>query len=149
MMTKSFRTLTLGSVLCATAVGLALTLSGCTIGTGPGNGYGYGCQSDLFVDWQIQNLKGGSVTCDAAGAATVVIDIDGTKYPQTCDAGQTTGNQDILLQANYATYDVTVSLEDGGGYPLATPQVVSVNVTSCGSYATPGPAILVVTPSAQ
>jgi hypothetical protein len=151
MMTKSFRTLTLGSLLCAAAVGLALTASGCVVDTGPGNGngYGYGCQSDLFVDWQIENLKGGFVTCAAAGAATVVIDIDGTPYPQTCESIQTSGSQDIPLQANYATYDVTVSLEDASGYPLATPQVTSVNVTSCGSYRTPGPATLVVTPTAQ
>jgi hypothetical protein len=149
MMTKSFRTLTLGSVLCTVAVGLALTASGCVVDTGPSNGYGYGCQSDLLVDWQIENLKGGFVTCAAAGAATVVIDIDGTPYPQTCDSIQTTGSQDIPLQANYATYDVTVTLEDAGGYPLATPQVTSVSVTSCGTYRTPGPATLVVTPPAQ
>jgi hypothetical protein len=147
MMTKSFRTLTLGTVLCAAAVGLALTASGCVVDTGPG--YGNGCQSDLFVDWQIQNVAGGLVTCDAAGAATVVIDIDGVKYPQTCNAGQSFGNQDILLTTNYATYDVTVDLEDSGGNALAVPQKTTVNVTSCGSYATPGPAIMVLTPPTQ
>src|SRR5450432_2097400 len=110
MMTKSFRTLTLGSVLCALAVGLALAASGCVVDPGPGNGYGSGCQSDIYVDWQIQNVAGGFVTCDAAGAATVVIDIDGMKYPQSCGSGQSFGNQDILLQANYATYVVTVNL---------------------------------------
>jgi hypothetical protein len=147
MMTKSFRTLTLGSVLFAAAVGLALTASGCVVGTGADDGYG--CQSDLWVDWQIQNPAGGFVTCDAAGAATVVIDIDGAKYPQTCKAGQSSGSKDIALQANYATYYVTVNLEDANGAPLAVPQTTNVAVTSCGTYQTPGPAILVVTPPTQ
>ena len=149
MNTKSFRTLALGPLLLAAVVGLGLALSGCVVDTTPNGGYGYGCQSDLFVDWQIQNVAGGSVTCDAINPAQVVIDIDGAKYPQTCPAGYSYGNQDILLQANYASYNVTVNLEDMNGNALAVPQTTKVDVTSCGSYATPGPAILVVTPPAQ
>ena len=84
MNTKSFRTLALGPLLFAAVVGLGLALSGCVVDTTPNGGYGYGCQSDLFVDWQIQNVAGGSVTCDAISPAQVVIDIDGVKYPQTC-----------------------------------------------------------------
>ena len=149
MNTKSFRTLALGPVLLAAVVGLGLALSGCVVDTTPNGGYGYGCQSDLYVDWQIQNVAGGSVTCDAINPAQVVIDIDGAKYPQTCPAGYSYGNQDILLQANYASYNVTVNLEDMNGNALAVPQTTKIDVTSCGSYATPGPAILVVTPPTQ
>ena len=149
MNTKSFRTLALRPLLVAAVAGLGLALSGCVVDTTPNGGYGYGCQSDLFVDWQIQNVAGGAVTCDAINPAQVVIVIDGASYPQTCQAGFSYGNQDILLQANYASYNVTVNLEDMNGNALAVPQTTTVDVTSCGSYATPGPAILVVTPPAQ
>jgi hypothetical protein len=149
MNTKSFRTLALRPLLLAAVAGLGLALSGCVVDTTPNGGYGYGCQSDLYVDWQIQNVAGGAVTCDAINPAQVVIDIDGVKYPQTCPAGFSYGNQDILLQQNYASYNVTVNLEDMNGNALAVPQTTTVDVTSCGSYSTPGPAILVVTPPAQ
>ncbi len=149
MNTKSFRTLALRPLLLAAVAGLGLALSGCVVDTTPNGGYGYGCQSDLFVDWQIQNVAGGAVTCDAINPAQVVIVIDGVPYPQNCPAGFSYGNQDILLQANYASYNVTVNLEDMNGNALAVPQTTTVDVTSCGSYATPGPAILVVTPPAQ
>jgi hypothetical protein len=149
MNTKSFRTLALGPLLLAAVVGLGMALSGCVVDTTPNGGYGYGCQSDLYVDWQIQNVAGGAVTCDAINPAQVVIDIDGVKYPQTCPAGYSYGNQDILLQANYASYNVTVNLDDMNGTPLAVPQTTKITVTTCGSYATPGPAILVVTPPTQ
>ncbi len=96
MNTKSFRTLALGPLFLAAVVGLGVALSGCVVDTTPNGGYGYGCQSDLYVDWQIQNVAGGSVTCDAINPAQVVIDIDGAKYPQTCPAGYSYGNQDIL-----------------------------------------------------
>ena len=148
MKTNCLRAFVLGPVLFALAVGLALTASGCVVDSGPGYGYG-GCQPDVFVDWQIQNPAGGQVTCDAAGAATVVIDIDGADYPQTCPDGYSYGSQDILLQQANASYNITVNLEDKTGAALAVPQTTSLNVSSCQSYATPGPAILVVTPPAQ
>jgi hypothetical protein len=149
MNTKSFRTLALGPLLLATVVGLGLAVSGCVVDSSPNDGYGYGCQSKLFVDWQIQNPAGGAVTCAAAGAATVVIDIDGVDYPQVCGADKAFGSQNILLQQNYATYNVTVNLEDASGNALAVPQTTSIDVTVCGSYQTPGAALLVVTPPAQ
>lgn len=149
MNTKSFRTLALGPLLLAAVVGLGLTLSGCVVDTSADDGYGYGCQSDLYVDWQIQNPAGGSVTCAAAGAATVVINIDGVNYPQACPPDKVLGHQDIALQQNYASYNVTVNLEDASGNALAVPQTTSVDVAACGSYQTPGPALLVVTAPAQ
>jgi hypothetical protein len=149
MNTKSFRTLALGPLLLAAVVGLGLALSGCVVDNSTDDGYGYGCQSDLYVDWQIQNPAGGSVTCAAAGAASVVINIDGVNYPQTCPPDKVLGHQDILLQQNYASYNVTVNLEDASGNALAVPQTTSIDVTVCGSYQTPGPALLVVTPPAQ
>jgi hypothetical protein len=149
MNTKSFRTLALRPFLFAAVAGLALAVSGCVVDSNPNDGYGYGCQSDLRVDWQIQNPAGGAVTCAAAGAATVVINIDGADYPQTCDANKSFGKQDILLQQNYASYNVTVNLEDANGNALAVPQTTSIEVTSCDNYQTPGPALLVVTPPAQ
>jgi hypothetical protein len=76
-----------------------------------------------------------------------VIDVDGYKYPQTCPDGLSFGSQDILLQSTYASYTVTVSLEDGTGSPLAVPQTTTINVGACGYYQTPGPAILVVNTS--
>jgi len=145
MNTKSFRTLALRPILFAAVAGTALALSGCVVDTSPNGGYGYGCQSELFVNWQIQNVAGGSVTCDAINPAQVVIDVDGAKYPQTCPAGYSYGSQQILLQENYATYNVTVNLEDMNGTALAVPQSTKINVTSCDNYYTPGPAILVVT----
>ena len=149
MNTKSFRTCALGPLLLAAVVGLGVALSGCVVDSTPNDGYGYGCQSDLDVDWQIQNPAGGAVTCAAAGAATVVINIDGVNYPQTCEPNKSFGNQDLVLQQNYASYNVTVNLEDASGNALAVPQTTSVAVTVCGTYQTPGPAILVVTPPAQ
>jgi hypothetical protein len=106
------------------------------------------CQSDLFVDWQIQSPTGAAVTCDAIHAAEAVVNIDGASYPQLCPSGHSSGSQDILLGQNHATYDVTVNLEDLNGSPLAVPQTTTISVGSCGSYQTPGPAILVVTPPA-
>ena len=110
---------------------------------------GDGCRSDLFVDWQIENTAGGAVTCDAVKAAQVVVNLDGVNYPQLCPAGHSSGSQDILLPANNAAYVVTVNLEDMNGNPLAVPQSTQIDVTSCASYATPGPAVLVVSPPAQ
>ena len=78
-----------------------------------------------------------------------MIDIDGAKYPQTCPAGYSYGSQDIFLQQNYASYNVTVNLEDMNGNALAVPQTTKVDVGTCGTYYTPGPAVLVVTPPAQ
>ncbi len=123
-------------------------------GGGPANGVdggidGYGCQSDLFVDWQIQSPSGAAVTCDAVHATWVAVNIDGANYPQMCPSGRSSGSQDILLQANYATYEVSVNLEDLNGDALAVPQTTRIDVTSCGSYQTPGPAILVAAPPAQ
>jgi hypothetical protein len=149
MNTKSFRTLALGPVLFAVVGGLGLALSGCVVDSSQDDGYGYGCQSDLYVDWQIQNPAGGSVTCAAAGAASVVINIDGVNYPQTCPSDKVLGHQYIALQQNYASYNVTVNLEDASGNALAVPQTTSIDVTVCGHYQTPGPALLVVTPPAQ
>ncbi|HEX3902802.1 MAG TPA: hypothetical protein VH853_08115 [Polyangia bacterium] len=148
MNTNCLRAFILGPVLFALAVGLALTASGCVVDGGPSYGYG-GCQPDVFVDWQIQNPAGGQVTCDAVGAATVVIDIDGADYPQSCPAGYSYGSQDILLQQTNASYNITVNLEDKNGVALAVPQTTTLDAASCQSYATPGPAILVVTPPTQ
>jgi hypothetical protein len=149
MNTKSFRTLALGPLVFAAVAGITLTLSGCVVDTSPNGGYGYGCQSDLFVDWQIQNPAGGAVTCAAAGAASVVINIDGASYPQTCLPNKSFGSQDIVLQQNYASYNITVNLEDANGNALAVPQTTSIDVAACDSYQTPGPALLVVTPPTQ
>jgi|SRR5579863_4172673 len=120
-------------------------------GTGGADGGidGGGCLSDLLVDWQIQGPTGAAVTCDAAKAAQVIVSIDGVNYPQLCPSGRSFGSQDLVLQANYATYDVTVNLEDASGNGLAVPQATQIDVTSCGAYQTPGPAVLVVSPPAQ
>jgi len=140
--TNRVRPFVLGPVLLAAAVVLALTSSGCVVDTSSD------CQSILEVDWQIQNSAGGFVTCDAAGAATVVITIDGVNYPQMCQAGFSYGYKDIPLQSNYASYNVTVNLEDAGGIPLAPQVATTIDVTYCSTYYTPGPAPLVVqTPS--
>jgi hypothetical protein len=141
--THRVRPFVLGPVLLAAAVGLALTSSGCVVDTGPG--YGSGCQSILEVDWQIQNPSGGLVTCEVAGGATVVTTIDGVNYPQVCPPTLSFGYQDIPLQSNYASYNVTVNLEDSAGTSLAQVST-TVDVTYCSTYYTPGPAPLVVQP---
>lgn len=148
MKTNSIRAFVLGSALCAVAVGLALTTSGCIVGTDSGY-YGTSCQSALYIPWQIQNPAGGAVTCGAAGAATVVIDINGSKYPQNCTSSLSYGSDDLVLPSNNANYNVTVNLYDADGNPLAVPQMVTVGIGGCGSYTTPGPALLVVTPPTQ
>lgn len=146
-------------------LGTGLAALGCGSGTLPGKDGGRGgsggsggadgaidgggCRSDLFVDWQIQSATGAAVTCDAIHAAEVVVNIDGAIFPQACSSGRSSGSQDLLLQANYATYHVTVNLVDVSGNALAVPQATTIDVTSCGSYATPGPAILVVSPPTQ
>ena len=122
--------------------------AGATDGGTDGRVDGDGCQSDLFVDWQIQSPTGAAVTCDAIQATEVVVNIDGASYPQACPSGRSSGRQDILLGQNHATYDLTVNLEDSNGSALAVPQTTTVSVGSCGSYERPGPAILVVTPPA-
>ncbi len=142
--TNRIRPFVLGPVFFAAAVGLALTFSGCVVDPGPD--YGSGCQSDLWVDWQIQNAAGGFVTCDAAGGATVVTTIDGVPYPQVCPAGFSYGKQDIPLQSNYANYNVTVNLEDSSGTSLAQ-QSTTVSISYCSTYYTPGPAPLVIQPA--
>jgi hypothetical protein len=144
MKTNGIRAFVLGPALFVAAVGLALSASGCVIDPGPG--YDVSCQSDLFVQWQIQNESGAAVTCAGAGAATVTINIDGAPYPQKCTPDLSEGGQDIPLQQNNASYDVTVSLYDAGRNPLAVPQEITINVGGCGSYSTPSPALLVVTP---
>jgi hypothetical protein len=135
--THRLRPFVLGPVLLAAAVGLALTSSGCVVD-------GSDCQSDLFVDWQIQNSTGGPVTCDAAGAATVLITIDGAPYPQMCVPGYSYGSQYIPLQSNHASYNVTVNLYDANGNALVPQQTSTVSVAGCGSYETAGPAPLVL-----
>jgi hypothetical protein len=133
--THRLRPFVLGPVLFAAAVGLALASSGCVVDS---------CQPDLFVDWQIQTSTGAPVTCDGAGASTVVITIDGVDYTQVCPAGLTYGYRDIPLQASYAGYNVTVNLYDATGNKLAPEQTSTVNINACGSYQTYGPAPLVV-----
>jgi hypothetical protein len=116
---------------------------------GSGGIDGGGCLSDLFVDWQIQNPAGGAVTCDAIHATEVVVNIDGLNHAQVCPSGHSSGSQDIVLQENDATYEVTVNLLDMNGNALAVPQTTTINVVGCASYETPGPAILVASPPTQ
>jgi hypothetical protein len=145
-MTTTSRTRSFGftSILLLGAVALAATASGCVIDNGNCGGAG----SDLFVDWQIQNSAGAPVTCGGAGAATVVVTVDKVDYPQTCVSTRSSSSIDVPLQGS-GTYDVTVSLYDATGNSLAPSQSISVDVNSCGSYATPSPALLVVSPPAQ
>ena len=141
--TREIRSFGLTSLLLLGAVALAATASGCVIDNGTGCGGGFG--PDLFVDWQIQNSAGAPVTCAGAGAATVVVTVDKVNYPQTCVATQSGSSVDVPLQGS-GTYDVTVSLYDATGNSIAPAQSISVSVSSCGSYSTPSPALLVVSP---
>lgn len=140
---RKIRSFGLTSLFLLGAVALAATASGCVIDDGNGCGGGFG--PDLFVDWQIQNSAGAPVTCAGAGAATVVVTVDKVTYPQTCVADQSGSSVDVPLQGS-GTYDVTVSLYDATGNSIAPAQSISVSVSSCGSYATPSPALLVVSP---
>lgn len=126
---------------------LAVTAAGCYGNDGyNNNGYGGGgCSPDLFVDWQIQNSAGAPVTCGGAGAATVTVTIDGTPYPQTCVSTESTGSIDPLLQGT-GNYNVTVGLFDATGNSLASAQMISLDINGCGSFETPSPAVLVVSP---
>ena len=74
----------------------------------------------------------------------MVITIDGVNYPQMCKPGFSYGYQDIPLQSNYASYNVTVNLDDPAGNPLAPQVATTVDVSYCSTYYTPGPAPLVV-----
>jgi hypothetical protein len=86
------------------------------------------------------------VTCAGAGAATVLVTIDSTPYPQTCVSTESTGHIDPFLQGS-GTYNVTVALFDDQGNSLAPAQSISLDINGCGSFETPSPAVLVVSPS--
>jgi len=146
--TSRNRSFGLTSILFLGAVALAATASGCIIDPGSGSGYGGGCAPDLFIDWQIQNSAGAPVTCAGAGAATVMVTVDTVNYPQICVPGQNTNFYDAILQGT-GTYNVTVGLYDAGGVSLAPAQSISLDISSCGSYQTPSPALLVVSPPAS
>jgi hypothetical protein len=146
--TSRLRNFAWRSLLFAGVAALAVTASGCYGDSGyNNNGYGgSGCSPDLFVDWQIQNSTGAPVTCTGAGAATVLVTIDSAPYPQKCVPSDSTGFIDPFLQGT-GTYNVTVALFDDQGNSLAPAQSVSLDINSCGSFQTPGPAVLVVSPS--
>jgi hypothetical protein len=144
--TSRLRSFAWRSLLFAGVAALAVTASGCFGNDGYNNGYGGGCSTDLFVDWQIQNSTGAPVTCDGAGAATVLVTIDSASYPQTCVSTDSSGFIDPLLQGT-GTYNVTVALFDDKGNSLAPAQSISLDINGCGSFKTPGPAVLVVSPS--
>ena len=144
--TSRLRSFAWRSLLFAGVAALAVTASGCYGDSGYNNGYGGGCSPDLLVDWQIQNSTGAPVTCVGAGAATVLVTIDSTPYPQPCVSTDSTGYIDPLLQGT-GTYSVTVGLFDDKGNSLAAAQSVSLDINGCGSFQTPGPAVLVVSPS--
>ena len=145
--TSRLRSYAWRSLLFAGLAALAVTASGCYGNSGDyNNGYGGGCSPDLFVDWQIQNSTGAPVTCAGAGAATVQVTIDNTPYPQTCVSTESTGHIDPLLTGT-GTYNVTVALFDADGNSLAPPQSISLDVNGCGSFETPSPALLVVSPT--
>jgi hypothetical protein len=135
------------SLLFAGVAALAVTAAGCFGNDGYNNNNGHGgtCSPDLFIDWQIQNSSGAPVTCGGAGAATVQVTIDGAPYPQPCVSGDSTGNIDPLLQGT-GTYNVTVALFDAQGNSVAPAQSISVDINGCGSFETPSPALLVVSP---
>jgi hypothetical protein len=139
--TNRIRKLGLTAALGAAAVVLAVTASGCFGGNG-------GCLPDVFVDWQIQNSAGAPVTCAGAGAATVVINIDGVVDQHSCQPGASEGAYDEPLQSS-GTYNISVSLFDAGGNSLAPAQSITLDVQSCGSAETPMPAVLVVSPTAS
>ena len=144
--TSRLRSFAWRSLLFAGVAALAVTASGCFGNDGYNNGYGGGCSPDLFVDWQIQNNTGAPVTCAGAGAATVMVSIDSAPYPVPCVSTESTGHIDPLLQGT-GTYNVTVALFDAQGNSLAPAQSISLDVNGCGSFETPSPAVLVVSPS--
>ena len=144
--TSRLRSFAWRSLLFSGVAALAVAASGCYGNDGYKNGYGGGCQTDLFVDWQIQNSTGAPVTCAGAGAATVQVTIDSTPYPQTCVSTDSSNFVDLPLQGT-GTYSVTVGLFDDKGSSLAAAQSISLDVNGCGSFQTPGPALLVVSPS--
>jgi hypothetical protein len=145
--TSRLRSFAWRSLLFAGLAALTATASGCYGNDGySNNGYGGGCSPDLFVDWQIQNSTGAPVTCGGAGAATVLVTIDSTPYPQPCVSTDSTNYIDPFLQGT-GTYNVTVALFDAQGNSLAPAQSISLDINGCGSFKTPGPAVLVVSPS--
>ena len=129
----------------AGAVGLAVTTSGCVIDSGPDSGYGGGCEPDLLVDWQIQTSTQAPVTCGGAGAATVVVTVGTSSTQLTCAPDKSEDSFDVLLLGQ-GMYNVTVGLFDAKGNSLAPAQSISVDANSCGSFYTPSPALLVVSP---
>jgi hypothetical protein len=145
--TSRLRNFAWRSLLFAGLAALAVTASGCFGNDGYNNGYGGGgCSPDLFVDWQIQNSTGAPVTCGGAGAATVLVTIDSAPYPQPCVSTESTGHIDPFLTGT-GTYNVTVALFDAQGNSLAPAQSISLDINGCGSFDTPSPAVLVVSPA--
>jgi hypothetical protein len=145
---RNFARTSLRVVLLAGGAALAVTTSGCIVDdSGYNSGYG-SCLPDLLVDWQIHNSAGASVTCGAAGAATVRADVNGSPFPQDCLAGESFGSIDVPL-GGVGSYDITVSLFAADGTSLATPQQYSppLVINNCYTNETPTPAVLVVSPA--
>jgi hypothetical protein len=142
---RNFARSSLRVVLLAGAAALAVTTSGCIVDDS-GPGYGGGCAIDLFVDWQIQNSAGAPVTCAGAGAATVVVTVDGTVFQQACPPNLSMGSYDAPLQGP-GTYNITVGLFDANGNSLAP--ALTTSLDSCVYNETPTPAVLVVSPPAS
>ncbi len=105
------------------------------------------CQSELVVNWRLEDPTGAAVTCDAAGALFVAVYLEGPGsegFLGACPAGDSSGTLNILLPANQTSYDITVTLPGSTVDPLAASQPSTLDVTSCGNYVTPAPAIVVV-----
>jgi hypothetical protein len=144
---KSIRQFGTPPALSLVAAALALMVSACAIDTGPD--YGGSCLPDVLVKWQIQDTAGSPVTCDQAGAASVVALVDGSSWSVPCPPGRASGEIDVPLESN-GMYNIAVDLYDQNNHALVPEQTLSppLNVTNCGPNETM-PAILVFTPSSS
>jgi hypothetical protein len=141
MTTKSATKTRLGTLaVLAVAAGLAASVSGCVIGDNSGGN----CQPDLLVDWQLVDANGASITCAAAGVATVQATVNGTAWSQTCLPNESFDSIDVPL-GGIGQYTVSVDAFDAGGAPRETlQQTIDIQIVSCGISEVPSPAVLTI-----
>jgi hypothetical protein len=129
------RALTLGPALLIAAAALALSASGCVVDDNSGPTYGT-CYPYLYVPWEIvDNTSSAPVTCDAIGADTVELDVNGQMFTQPCIGSASTGQFQVAL-GGAGTYTVDLYLLRGSEPALSEIHPDSFHV-GCNDTQTP------------
>jgi hypothetical protein len=129
--------------LWAMLVGLVVSGSACVVDEGaPAAAV---CTPDLYVNWQVTEVLNGvpdrPITCDYAGATTVVGQVGGISASVPCPAGVSRGAPLYFPLPRTDNYYVSVQLLDASGNVLSQlggdPSGPSIYVDCSGSTQTP------------